>query len=87
MDALQIWREGNAAALEAVGYIIDADLCRRGHFDDMPSAKAFQEVIEKALLHPTNKTSPPCPKCGGAHENKGGNCLGPSLPSRPTTAG
>ena len=65
MDALQIWREGNAAALEAVGHIIDADLCRRGQFDNMPSARAFQEVIEKALLHPTNKTSPPCPKCGG----------------------
>lgn len=51
-SALEIWREGNAAALEAVGYIIDADLCRRGHFDDMPSAKAFQEVIAKAIAHP-----------------------------------
>lgn len=47
--ALEIWREGNAAALEAIGYVMDADLCRRGQFDLMPSAKAFQEVIAKAI--------------------------------------
>ena len=45
---IELWRAGNAAALDAAGYVMDAEQCRQGQFDNLPTAKAFQQEIASA---------------------------------------
>ena len=44
---IELWRAGNAAALDAAGYVMDAEQCRQGQFDDLEPAKEFQREIAR----------------------------------------
>lgn len=44
---IELWRAGNAAALDAAGMVMDAEQCRQGQFDNLPPAKAFQQEIAR----------------------------------------
>lgn len=44
---VELWRAGNAAALDAAGYVMDAEQCRQGQFDDLEPAKEFQREIAR----------------------------------------